>query len=90
MTQTSLATVVDLAPAPTPDRILRAGFAFAAPRILLAAVELGLHTLPGGRKLTAEQLGATSRPTASRTACAPRPATSCGTRCRVRTCSRSA
>lgn len=58
MTQSSLAAVVELTPAPSPARILQTGFAFAESRILLTAVELGLHTTLGRRALTAEQLGA--------------------------------
>ena len=42
---------------PTPDAILQTGFAFWNSKVLLSAVELGLFTILGERRLTGAELG---------------------------------
>ena len=44
-------------PIPTPDSILQTGFAFWSSKVLLTAVEFGLFTILGERRLTGAELG---------------------------------
>lgn len=46
-----------MTPPPTPDHILQTGFAFWNSKVLLTAVEFGLFTTLGGRRLTGAELG---------------------------------